>query len=310
MASDALEDRPSEAEFDDMVARMHATIRRAMRVESVPWWRRVSRLTTVLSALVATGAVAGGAYAATHLFTPPPPPEVLTGSTVIELDAPAPEDKWLNVQMAYTCKPGERFTLQDGERVIFDEDCDAEYYNTDESMSGSPSDVAATADPGAGKGRAQRGIFKSIPVAEVDGAELVLDSTLSREYRLVAVFSPTAAMTPLVLPGRRADGQTDWATPDYTVNQYGLTVGHPRINTPEDQWPDLIPTTFKGREAYLLGDDVMTARAMNPDQAENDTDRLRREGLIDDEGNLYKKVYAADGTTMLGRLLVGSVSER
>lgn len=302
--------RPSEADFDDMVAHTHTTMRRAMRSESLPWWRKLSRLTTVVGALVATGAVAGGAYAATQLFTPSPPPAVHTGSTVVKLDTPAPDDKWLNVQMAYTCKPGERFTLRDGDRVIFDENCDANHYSTDESMAGSgtSSDSAASSDQGAANGRAQRGISKSIPIAEVNGAKLVLDSTLSRDYRIVAVFSPTAEMTRLVLPGRKPDGQTDWATPDYTINEYGLTVGQPKINTPEDQWPDLYPITFQGREAFLLGADMMGRLAMTPEQAIKEKDRRRREGLIDDKGNLYNKVYAADGKTVLGKLLTGTTS--
>jgi hypothetical protein len=303
-----LQDRPSEVDFDAMVTRVHATIRRTVRAESRPWWRRLSRLTTVAVAVVATGAVAGGAYAATQLFTPSPPPAVLTGDNVIKLDKPAPEDKWLNVQMVYTCKPGEHFTLRDGERVIFDQRCRSESRSHDESTADPKS--AASPDSSVVSGRADRGIALSIPIEEVNGRQLVLDSTLSRDYRIEAVFSPTAEMKHLVLPGRRADGQTDWATPDYTVNSFGLTVGQLNINTPEGQGPDLIPITFKGREAYILGEDWSKPWPMNPEQAVKDQERQRREGLLDDKGNIYSKVYAADGKTVLGKIHVGTTSSQ
>lgn len=311
MDIDQVRDRPSDAEFDDMVTRGHTKIRQALRLESRPWWRRLSRLTTVSVVVVAAGVAAGGAYAATQLLTPSPPP-VFTGNTVVKLDAPAPGDKWLNVQIAYSCRPGEHFTLKYGEQTIFDEDCDAGYYSTDESMSGTPpgSDPGGMRPKAAGPGRGERGISKSLPMGDVHGRKLTMDSTLTNNYRIDATFGPTATLKQLVLPGQRADGSIDWATPDYKVNKYGLTVGVPKINTPEDQWPDLYPVNFQGREAYFLSKDMNQPELTNPAEARANTDRQRREGLIDDKGNMYTRVYAADGKTVLGKIKTGTVSSK
>lgn len=141
------------------------------------------------------------------------------------------------------------------------------------------------------------------------GRKLTLDSTLTRDYRIDATFGLTATMKRLVLPDRRADGSIDWATPDYTVNKYGLTVGVPKVNTPEDQWPDLYPVTFHGREGYFLGKDMNASVPMNSAEAKTYMDRQRREGLIDDKGNTYQKVYADDGKTVLGKIKTGTSRE-
>lgn len=302
---------PSDAEFDEMVAGVHRKILQTQQVESRPWWKKWSRLTTATVIVVCAGGVAGGAYAATQLLASTPPP-VFNGNTVVTLDAPAAGDKWLNVQIAYTCRPGEHFTLKNGKQTIFDEDCDAGHYSTDKSMSveqpksggGTPSGLPV------GQGSAQRGLYKSLLIDDVDGDTLRMTSTLTRDYRIAAAFGPTAAMKQLVLPGRRADGAVDWATPDYTVNEYGLTVGLPKINTPEDQWPDLYPVTFRGREGYFLGRDMRSQQLVDPSEAKAHREKRRRDGLIDDKGNLYAKVYAADGKTVLGKQLVGWTSSR
>lgn len=299
---------PSDAEFDQMIAGVQLKIQQTLRSETSPWWKKWSRLTTAAFIVVCAGGVAGGAYAANQLLTSTPP-SVFTGNTVVKLDAPAPGDKWLNVQVAYTCRPGERFTLKNGEQTIFDEDCDANHYSTDESIVVEPSRSGGVPpDRPARQGRAQRGMFKGLPIDDVQGNSLMMTSTLTRDYRIVATFGPTVAMKHLVLPGRRADGAVDWATPDYTVNEYGLTVGAPKINTPEDQWPDLYPMTFRGREAYFLGEDMRSQIPMDPSEAKAYKQERRREGLTDDKGNVYAKVYAADGKTVLGKKLVGRTS--
>lgn len=288
------QDRPSDAEFDQMIAHSYEELHKSIRDASRPWWRRMSRF-TVITSIVIAGGVAGGAYAATQALFPPPPEVIAGGSTVIHLDKPASGDKWLNVAMAYTCKPGERFTLKSGDNVIFDEDCDAMYYNTDEELP---------------DGRAPRGVSKSVPIGEVEGRTLTMDSTLSRDYRVEATFGPIEEMQPLVLPGRGDDGKVGWAKPDYEVNEYGLTVGVPRINTPEDQWPDLYPVLFEGREAYFLGKEINEPIPLSPERRREQHEERLRLGLIDEKGNTYQRVYAADGKTVLGKKWTGTVSEK
>lgn len=292
--TDLVQDRPSDAEFDQMIARSHIQLRQSIGEGARPWWRRMSRF-TVIASIVVAGGVAGGAYAATQALFPPPPEVIAGGDSVVHLDKPAPGDKWLNVGIAYTCKPGEHFTLRNADTVIFDEDCDAMYYSDSEEGP---------------DGRAARGISKSIPIAEVDGRTLTMDSSLTRDYRIKATFGPIEVLQQITLPGRGADGKVDWATPDYEVNEYGLTVGTPKMNTPEDQWPDLYPVLFEGREAYFLGKDMNRAQPTNPAGAVKYMDDMRREGLIDDKGNIFAKVYAADGKTVLGKILTGTFSEK
>ena len=302
---------PSDAEFDQLISDVHAKLRKAVQLEARPWWRKLSRLTTATVIVVSAGGVAGGAYAATQLLAPSPP-QVFTGNTVVKLDAPAPGDKWLNIQIAYSCRPGEHFTLKNGAQTIFKEDCNATYYSADRSMSDSQQD--SDPDPesaqSAGSREAERGIAKSLPIGDVRGNTLTMTSTLTRDYRIAAEFGPTATMKQLVLPARRGDGSIDWATPDYTVNEYGLTVGVPKINTPEDQWPDLYPVTFHGRQGYFLGKDMNPAIPANPAAARKYDEEQRREGLIDDKGNMYTKVYAADGKTVLGKMKTGTFSSK
>lgn len=288
---DLVEERPSDAEFDQMVARSRDQLLKSIRGESRPWWRRMSRF-TVIASIVVAGGVAGGAYAATQALFPSPPEVIAGGSTVVRLDEPAPGDKWLNVGIVYSCGSGESFTLRNGDDIIFDVDCDAMFPGEDPAI-------------GAGGGR---GIYDSIPVGDVHGRALTLDSNLSHDYRIEASFGPTEEMQPLVLPGRGADGEVDWAAPDYEVNEYGLTVGVPKANTPEDQWPDLYPVMFEGREAYFLGEEMNGPMPMNLDEMKKRTDEQRREGLVDDKGNVYRKVYAADGKTVLGKKWIGTVS--
>lgn len=278
------QDRPSDAEFDQMIAHSYDQLRQSIRDEARPWWRRMSRF-TVIASIVVAGGVAGGAYAATQALFPPPPEVIAGGNSVVHLD----------VGMAYTCKPGEHFTLKSGDSVIFDEDCDAMYYDTDEE----------TPD-----GRAPRGVAKSIPIGDVEGRTLTMDSNLSRDYRIEATFSPIEEMQTLVLPGRGSDGKVDWATPDYKVNEYGLTVGVPRINTPEDQWPDLYPVMFEGREAYFLGKEVNEPIPLSREGRRKQHEERLRLGLIDEKGNTYRRVYAADGKTVLGKILTGTSSEK
>ena len=40
-------ERPSDAEFDQMITSARAKLHEALELESRPWWRRLSRLTTV-----------------------------------------------------------------------------------------------------------------------------------------------------------------------------------------------------------------------------------------------------------------------
>jgi|GEM_PF-6952185 len=300
-------DRPTDAEFDRLITSAGRTVLRAVSERRRPWWRRMSRLGVAATAVLVVGGVAGAAVAAKSLFDATP--QVETGSTSFTLDEPSPADRWLNVQMQYTCSPGEHFTVTVGDDVVFDESCDAMYYDpipNQPELAADQTDqgpVPTPHPPGA-----DRGLFKSIPIGDVSGRTVKVDSTLSHDYRVEAVFSPTSEMSMLVLPGRRDDGNVDWATPDYVVNEYGLTVGVPRLNTPENQWPDLYPVRFEGRTGYLLGSEMHGGLIVDRDERIEIERQRRRDGLIDAKGNVYQRVYAADGKTVLGKMLVGSSS--
>jgi hypothetical protein len=96
--------------------------------------------------------------------------------------------------------------------------------------------------------------------------------------------------------------------PDYPVNEYGLTVGTRNTRTPEADWPDLVPVTFHGKEAYFIKSDMVNQMAGNPEEAVRQMKERRKLGL-DVDGKIYQFVYAADGKTRLGKVYVGSYSE-
>lgn len=286
---DVEQGRPSDAEFDQMIAHSYNQLHQSIRLDARPWWRKLSRFTVITSFVVA-GGVAGGAYAATQVLFPAPPEVIAGGGTVVHLDEPARGDKWLNIGMKYNCRPGEHLRLKNGDAVIFAVDCDAEGYSADDATVVS------------------RGVSDSIPIGEVRGRTLTLDSNLTRDFRIKATFGPIKVVQQIVLPGRGGDGMVDWTTPDYEVNKYGLTVGPMMVNVPEGQEPDLVPVDFEGGVGYLLTKEMISDFPTDPDEIEAREDEQRRLGLLDDEGNIYTRVYAADGKTVLGKILTGTSS--
>ncbi|KAA1395416.1 hypothetical protein [Aeromicrobium ginsengisoli] len=278
--------RPDDAEIAAMVAGVRPVVLR--HAASRRWWRRLSR-PAVLASVAGAVAVGGMAYAAVERTTGSAP-ETHTGDSVLSIGKPGPKDNWLNVSVTYRCAPGESFELRDAKKEIFSRDC-----GTESSSEG---------DDG------RRGMLKSIPVDEVNGTRLVMTSDFSHDYRLTATFGPRAAMAQAnVLPPTGPDGKPAWDIPDYTVNEYGLTVGAPRVSTPESAYPDLYPVQFEGREAYILKKDMLGEVAGNPTEAVRQMKERRRLGLIDAKGNVYQFVYAADGKTRLGKVLIGTVHE-
>lgn len=100
--------------------------------------------------------------------------------------------------------------------------------------------------------------------------------------------------------------------PPYKVNRFGLTVGPVLISTPPSEWPDLRAIRFHGRRGYLR---VRTSRAAalggsTPEQAVAHMRSMCRQGLLDDQGRIWAKVYKADGKTVLGKMLAGRTSAR
>lgn len=284
--------RPSDAEIAAMVARVRPEV--LHNASSGRWRSRWSR-PAIVASFVSAVAVGGVAYAAVERATDEPP-ETHTGDSVLVIGEPGAKDKWLNISLTYRCRAGESYVLRDDTAKVMSGDCGRET-------------ELDRIDPTEG-GVRSRGVRKSVPVDEVHGTELRFESDLSSRYRLTATWGPRALMEPAdTLPADGADGKPAWDIPDYEVNEYGLTVGAPRINTPESAYPDLFPVRFEGREAYILKKDMLGEDAGNPAEAVRQMKEQRRLGLIDARGNIYRFVYAADGKTRLGKMLVGTVRE-
>lgn len=284
-------ERPTDADLANVVAGSRVRVMSEVSSRRA-WWRRLSRSTIALG-VVGTVAAGGIAYAAVER-TADQPPETHTGPSVVEIGTPGPGDKWLNVSVVYRCRPGESFALRDATSELLSAECDRE---------SDPEQV----DPVKG-GVRSHGIRKSVRAGQVHGTTLRVVGDLSSNYRITASWGPRAVMEPAeVLPPTGSDGKPEWDIPDYTVNEYGLTVGRPTINTPESAYPDLFPVTFKGNEAYILKRDMLGEDAGNPKEALRQMKERRRMGL-DVHGRIYQFVYAADGKTRLGKMYVGSYS--
>lgn len=278
-------ERPSEAEIAEWVAVVRPRV--LARAGRGGWLRRL-RPPLVAGAVVGAVAAGGLAYAAVeHTRAPGPAPEIRHGSSVVEIGRPAAGDRWLNLSMTYRCREGERFSLRDGRHEL----------------------MAGRCRDGDGRDVTSRGIAKSVPSDEIRGARLSVVSDLSREYRVDAAWGPRRSM-PIAqaMPSVGPDGVAAWDLPRYPVNEYGLTVGDTyTINTPESARPDLLRTTYRGRVAYFKTSED-TAMVGSPEEAVRQMQERRALGL-DVHGRLYRFVYAADGTTRLGKVHVGDYKE-
>lgn len=278
-------ERPTDAEIGAWVA----DVRGPVLSHAVPrrrWWRLSRPL--VVGSVVGAVAAGGIAYAAVERTRAGVVPEIRSGNSVVEIGKPAVGDRFLNLSMTYRCRKGEKISVRDA---------------THELMSG-----GCSADTGEA-GLVSRGLSGSRPVEEIHGTKLTVTSDISREYRVDATWGPRASMpVAQALPEIGPDGRATWDVPRYRVNEFGLTVGNRMtMNTPESAWPDLIPTTYRGEQAYFRKQDMLGEMAGNPEEAVRQM-RERREQGLDIDGELYQFVYAADGRTRLGKVHVGSVS--
>ena len=279
--------RPSDHEIATIV---HKAGNELHKITASPRKRlRISVAGTAALAALGIAGVAGAAYATVQAVGGEP--TVHQGNSTLGIGTPSSGDKWLNVGFAFRCSTGETFTLRDGKAEIMSGSCD-DY---------SPGDGSQDAD--------LRGIYKSVPADSISSSTLRLTTDFDQDYRIEASYGPSAQMRQLVLPGRNAAGLVQWTPADYKVNEYGLTVGTPNANTPENQYPDLVPRSFEGREAYELGRDVNRALPTNPEEAVKYMNRLRDQGITDEKGNIYRRLYAADGKTLIGKVNVGTYSQ-
>lgn len=274
-----LRERPSEAQVDAWVAAARPVVlENAARRH---WWRRLSRPTVVLSVV---GAVAAGgiAYSAVERTRTGAAPELFTGDSVLEIGAPGPDDKWLNISVRFRCERGERISIRAGAQELMESGCPKN--GTDSYGS--------------------RGMSGSEPRADIHVTKLIVKSTISHDYRITAEWGPRAvSQRMMALPPVGADGQPQWKIPTYRVNEYGLTVGdHFYMDQPEETYPDLLPTRFKGRVAYFrMKDSLQDANTLEEIERQA---RERREQGLDVGGKRYRWVYAADGETRLGKVRV------
>jgi hypothetical protein len=277
----SMRERPSDMEIGEWVAAVRPRV--LARVGSGGWLRRL-RPPLVAGAVVGAVAVGGLAYAAVERTRAPgPAPEIRHGSSVVEIGRPAAGDRWLNLSITYRCRAGERFAVRDDRHEL----------------------VAGRCKDDDGRGLTSRGIAKSVPADDVRGTRLSVVSDLSREYRVDATWGPRRSM-PMAqaMPSVGPDGVAAWDLPRYPVNEYGLTVGDSiKINTPESAWPDLLRTTYRGRVAYFKTSEEM-AMPGSPEEAVRQMKQRRALGL-DVDGRQYRFVYAADGTTRLGKIHIG-----
>ena len=282
----SMRERPSEAGIDAWVAAVRPHVMAHVGVRR--WWRRLARPSVALgvAGMVAAGGIAYAAVEQTR--TGGPLPEIRSGSSVVEIGEPGPGDRFLNISVTYRCKKGETISVRD---------------DTHELMSGHCREDTGEA------GLVSRGVSGSRPADEIHGTRLAVVSDISREYRVDATWGPRQSM-PLAqaLPEVGPDGTATWDAPRYPVNTYGLTVGDGiSVNTPESAWPDLIRTTYEGKVAYFRKQDMRGEVAGTPEEAVRQMQERKDRGL-DVDGKLYQFVYAADGRTRLGKVLVGSHS--
>jgi hypothetical protein len=274
-------ERPSEAE----IAAWVADARRPALAHAVPrrWWR--VRRSLVVGAVVGAVGAGGLAYAAVErarTSEAPEPPRTVKGDSVVQIGRPGPEDKWLNLSVWFRCEKGERISISSGGHEFMESGCPKN----------------GTVSYG------DRGMSGSKPIGEIRSTELVIRSTLSHQAAIEAAFGPRPVVPQFRgLPPEGPDSSLQWDLPTYPVNEYGLTVGSRiTINTPDSAWPDLIPTTYRGKIAYFRTADTQ-GLAGTLEEARRQT-RERREQGLDVGKKRYQWVYAADGRTRLGKIRV------
>lgn len=287
--------RPSDAEFDAMIASTRTSLIATLRSSTSPWWRRSTGIALGVTLL------AGGGTATALALTDDSPAEAgpRTGRTTIELGKPEPTDKYVNVTFTWRCNPGANYTLIEGGWGHFYEFCE------DRDDRGKPE-------------RRANYVYTIGRDILLDGGSLtlVLKSTLTEPYEITAAYGARP-----ILPAPGVEGTTPeelkepyGQPPAYDTNEYGLTVGNPTIDTAPDDWPDLMPVELNGQPGYLRTDDP----GYEPGLQLPDVERLkaidearRKAGLIKQHGkrtDYYRFVYAADGKTILGKLYVGTSS--
>lgn len=284
--------RPADEEFDAMIASSRASLLSTVRSTRSPWWRRTSGV--VLGAVVlAGGATATGLAIADNQ---PDRAELRTGTTVLKLGVPKPGDKYVNVTFTWRCNPGGHFALQQAPgSSLIEGDCDE--MNDRGERKRTDMEVWTL---GGGVLRARGDLT------------LTLKSNLREPYEFEAAYGARP-----IFSGPGVEGGSDVQRafgdpPKYRVNEYGLTVGVPKIDTATKDYPDLIPVLLNGREGYFRGDDPGYGgrdEFTNPDDYRKLWEEHRKAGLIKHRGkwiDTYRFVYAADGKTVLGKLVSGS----
>ena len=279
-----MRERPSDTEVATWVVDARSPV--LAHAHARGWWRRLSR-PLVVGSFVGAVAAGGIAYAAVERTRTAEAPPVFTGDTTVEIGAPGPSDAWLNISVVFRCDKGDRISISDDVRQLMESGC--------------PKNGTVT--------YGERGMFKSEPVSEVVGTRLRVKSTISRVYRIKARWGPRAQDgTVSALPPDGADGKPAFDLPTYPVNEYGLTVGDRiTINQPEEAYPDLQPTTYRGKVAYFRTAD-QSQMAGNPAEAVRMMKERERLGLHVD-GKIYQFVYEADGKTVLDKVFVGTYRE-
>lgn len=105
--------------------------------------------------------------------------------------------------------------------------------------------------------------------------------------------------------------------PPYDRLPSGLTAGTYRIDTPLDERPDVVPArTVDGRAGYFRVEDfdprvtdfdvTSRSRALSPAESARLRDARSARLADDSDGDVWAPVYAADGTTVIGRATVGA----
>ncbi len=276
-------ERPSDAEVAAWVSSVRGPV--LAHTAARRWWKVKRSL--VVGSVVGAVAVGGLAYATSEHTRTPEPPATVQGDSVIEIGRPALGDKWLNLSISYRCKPGEGFDLRDDGRRLAWADCDLQSFPDEDD----PTKLI----PGPG------GIQKSVPVEEVRGTKLILESTLTDAAIVKAEFGSTSAMSrPEAVPPNGPDGEPDWVIPTYPVNEYGLTVGQILMDVPESAFPDLIPFELDGREVYVLKRTFIIELPARPGEFSMEQIDRHRGIRRDGRGREQFKAYKADGKTLAG----------
>lgn len=88
----------------------------------------------------------------------------------------------------------------------------------------------------------------------------------------------------------------------FPTNEFGLSVGKPTVADIDAQnLPDLVEV--EGERGYLKSAEVYFPDPKSPEEAVEQTNRL-----VNDKGEIVTKLYAADGKTVVGQFIFGTVA--